>query len=440
MHYDVDALIAYLQNAPGSDRERIAEHLLVCAACRRVFDDLRQVEDALRNPEFWEGEESEIDPDKLAEIEAFADQLELERNAAAAEIPVVDEGNLSEVAQRLRSRPVTPATIERLVDLSHEAVERAPALGLSIADLAVELADSIAPNYPRSTPFHYQGMALKQRANALRQLGRYPEALLALDRAEEAFNETTVPGPEVASVNYVRATVFYETFRLDDAARLARAAAEEFLVFGESERHKHARLLEGTILFEAGDLGGAALVFRSLLEETADEDLRSRLMANLGYCLITVDPDAAWSYLQQAIFRYERVGKTTEAARARLGLGRVLARTGKAEAALAHFEEVRDEFERLGMAAAAALAELDAVELLISAGEPRDIEERLRRVAARLPEVGMNSQAATAFAYLGDLAARGSLGSGVIEYVRGFLRHLEASPDDRFLPPEENIS
>src|SRR5258706_4832200 len=138
----------------------------------------------------------------------------------------------------------TLAVIRLLCKVANGMHERQPQFGLVLADAAMSIAEKL-PEPLKARSAWYAGTAWKERANALRYVGRFKDAEEALDRAEEAFEGDEHVEPfDLAIVAYVRATVYCETDRFVEAAQLARDAAVAFHLYGDRRRYLSARIAE----------------------------------------------------------------------------------------------------------------------------------------------------------------------------------------------------
>jgi len=421
-HPDIEALSLYLINPSSPAASEIEAHLAECTACRGNLEGLRDVEDLLRDEDSW----NEEGAPSFSNIDEFAKRLENEDEDARRSLEHLE-------LQDLALRAIVPAlghagTVRYLSRRAHSLIESDPPASLLLANLATVVADALTTHeYPSTVVFALRGSARKEQANALRQLGKYPEALRTLDEAEANFKQTAVGDFDMAAVDYVRATVYYATGQGAKARELAAKSASVFREFGEVERYSHARLLEAAIFHEEGNTPAATDIFQELLQKTAESDvaLRGRLLHNLAHCLITSDPDRASSYFQQAVTIYTDLGLATEAVRAQLGLARLLLTRGERDEGIRRLTAARDHLLSLGMVAAAAIAELDLIEVLLPTEEHASLEDRCRIVADTFHRAGMNPNAALAMQYLRDLFASGSATPAHIGYVKDFLHQCE---------------
>src|SRR5205823_4109738 len=82
--------------------------------------------------------------------------------------------------------------------------EKRPKFSLQLAEAACAISEALDTSGAR----YCRGLALRERANALRYLGRFTEALRSLDLAESMFDSSPGADPfDRAIVGYIRGTV-----------------------------------------------------------------------------------------------------------------------------------------------------------------------------------------------------------------------------------------
>jgi tetratricopeptide (TPR) repeat protein len=145
-------------------------------------------------------------------------------------------------------------------------VRAEPFVCLTLADTAIAISALLQPAlFPRNSLHELRGTAWKEQGNALRFLGRLPEALKALDRAETEYRQLPHAGIGLVAIDYVRAYLLYEQEELDRAEELAHRAAGGAQRIGDVERQMRASYLLGEISYERGDITAAAGRFEQVL-------------------------------------------------------------------------------------------------------------------------------------------------------------------------------
>jgi hypothetical protein len=89
---------------------------------------------------------------------------------------------------------------------ANAACERDPLHALNLADTALQIAKSLneTEHYLGIKIHQLSGLACKERANALRYLGRFPAELDALDQAKRAYERAGANPWDLALLLYTR--------------------------------------------------------------------------------------------------------------------------------------------------------------------------------------------------------------------------------------------
>src|SRR4051794_12715944 len=387
-HYTEDELSAYaLRPDATDDWERVEQHVAVCADCRSTLDAIEAFDIALQDPVPWEMAES-----MPARREAPAALLDHARAIAVADararellMPLVDSA-IRFRAARVDEDPrfYTLAAIRLLCKVANGMHERQPQFGLVLADTALNIADKL-PENQQSQSAWCVGTAWKERANALRYLGRFKEADEALDRAEEAFaSDDHVEPFDLAIVQYVRATLYCQMERFEDVVTLGCSAAETFYLYGDTRRYLSSLLVEGLGYYNAGrDCESVEIMERvAALARSANEpDLLGRALLNAANSYMRLrDYAKASAYYSDAISVMDDLDLPTEIARLHWSLGTLKIEQGDYAAGLVGLEQSRVQLQQLGMANDAALVTLDLVAGLLAAEQPERVPELCRAI------------------------------------------------------------
>src|SRR3954469_22899591 len=307
-HYTEDELSAYaLRPDATDDWERVEQHVAACADCRSTLDAIEAFDIALQDPVPWQMAES-----MPARREAPAALLDHARAIAVADararellMPLVDSA-IRFRAARVDEDPrfYTLAAIRLLCKVANGMHERQPQFGLVLADTALNIADKLPANQQSQSAWCV-GTAWKERANALRYLGRFKEADEALDRAEEAFESDDHVKPfDLAIVQYVRATLYCKMERFEEAIALGQFAAETFHLYGDTTRYLSALLAEAAGYYSADrDREAVVLLGRivSLARSSDEIGILARALSNAANSYTRLgDYDKASAYYADA--------------------------------------------------------------------------------------------------------------------------------------------
>jgi tetratricopeptide (TPR) repeat protein len=274
-------------------------------------------------------------------------------------------------------------------------------------------------------------LSLRERANALRYLGRFTEALEALDSAEELFDENPAADPhDIAIVRLIRATVFVESERLEEARSMSRRAARVFREYGDRPRELAALLIEATCLHFAGRNAEAAKVYERVASKARAEGERgllARALNDAASAYVEIERlDDAESSLVEALVIFDELDLATEKARVEWLLALVLVRRGDFAAGAIRLDAARLELERLKLVNDHALATLDWAWARLALGEPSGVAAACKRIVVRFESAGMMKSARIALAQLHEALAAGSATPALVSEVRNYLEHLPA--------------
>jgi tetratricopeptide (TPR) repeat protein len=422
-HYDEDMLTRYADDSSSvADAVDVEAHLEECSSCRASVEFYRSFTRHLRSPETWQALSSE-EPSVEALVR-FSTELDDERLAAAAWISRLQDGVALETILAERALR-TAGGVETLCDVSTDVRDRDPAGALVLTDAAVAIANRLSA-YPVTLLAILRGTAWRQRATALRYLGRFPEALESLDRAEAALDESMATAFDLARVMYVRATVLFEMSRHEEALVLARESAARLEEFGDERRVLHARMLVASLYSDAGEYAMARDIFERLIptaQRIGDRVALGLLSNNLGSVAQEVgDYAAASSWLSRALAVYDELGMDVERIRTHWNVASVFLAMGSIEEGLERLHAVAQEYEAIGSRSDAAAVLLDAVEVLFEQGRLAESALLGQSLVERFTSAGMMPSALAALQYLNDALASRNMTRDTIAHVRSQLR------------------
>jgi tetratricopeptide (TPR) repeat protein len=444
-HYDELTLQEYLDDPESFEgRTALEMHLVLCGLCTALLDELRAFEATLSLDGVWDTSRSGVDQPP-GELRALAELLAREEAEATQLLSTLLVSPASFRRANVTSNPAmrTAGVARRLSAESRALRERQPMHALVLADAAIAIADQLPPrSYPDTLIDELRGSGWLERANVLRYLGRYDEALDALDISARAYAQSPVSVYSLAVVEYVRAVIFVEIGRLDEALLLARRSARVFRQFGEDDRFVHAKIVEATVLFDRSRYREARELFLSLVQtakKLGHAATLARLYGNVANCQLRLhELTSAELYFARALSLYEALGLETERIRTRWSIGSLRIANGDIPDGLARLREARREFEQLGLRTDAALVTLDIAEALLADGAPvgvRQAAELCASIVESFTAVGMTGHALTALAFLQEAVAGGRATPALVRQVR---EYLETNPDHSgipFVPP-----
>lgn len=445
-HCDEETLSRYaLDRSLAADGDAIAEHLTVCDICRGQFADFVEIDDAMRDPRTWAGVDALLgQSSRFQEALALKARIDAEDAAAARLLSPLLRSPLKfrNAAIARNPKAQTAGVVRYLCAAANERHEKRPEFSLELTVCAYEIALALGP--AASAPKRFcMALSLRERANALRYLGRFTEALQALDSAEELFDSSPAADPhDIAIVQYIRATVFVEIDRLDEARLLSSQAARMFRRYGDRPRELAALLSKATALHFAGRNVEAVAVYELVAGKARTEGSRSLLAHALNDAaaayLEIAKLDKAESSLVEALVIFDELDLATERARVAWSLGVIQLRRGELAAGAAQLDTARAELQRLGLVNDHALATLDWAFARLAIGEPADVAAACKAIVIRFESEGMMKNARIALAHLHEALAAGSATPSLVSEVRRYLERLPSHPDARLILPADS--
>lgn len=439
------AMAALTPEALSAERHaEIAAHLAECAACQQTHDFFA-VSDEVLDAEFrdtttWEpliGSETQRALMEYSALVAEEDQEAAELLKPYLENPISAAWQMLAARRRFR----TGGVVRALIREAHAIVESAPRSALTFAENAIAIAEGLDDErYPRSAADQLLATAWKERANAQMLMGRLPEAHVSLDSAERYHRRYTPNGLGLSIVALVRAGVFYQQERLQDAMASAERAELGFAHACDDKRRVDATFLRGAILFESGRAAEAVPLFRQTIdygEEVHNSRLIGRGSFAIGDCQLALgNPAEASVNYHRALVIFREVGPERDRLATEWGIARVVLRGGKYMDAIVRLRAVSTAFEQLSMVTDAALVGLDIIEAFLVLGKPRRIVALAQHLFSVFTKAGMLTGALSAIAYLKEAATTGELTAAGLEQVRCFLRRAERQPSLQFVRPQ----
>lgn len=445
MHPNDELLSAYALD-PSSVEEagELEAHLAHCAPCRQRLDEFCEIEALLARPESWAEDEPARAPLALSAKAARNRREDAEAEELLA--PMLERFLAGRSAlfvyKDIASKPEfhTGGVVRKLADAADKAQYSVPRRALILGETASAIVGMLSKTtYSAAEIAALRGLSWKQQANANRQLGQFNAAFHALERAERAYRELPRPEFDLASVTFIRATLYFYQGMYELAAQHAERSTETFALLRETDFYLRSRHLQGCIAFEEGDIGQAQVIFDSVLaygETTGDTTWIARESQVLGFChLERRELVRAWQFFNEGMLAFRDLGILSEEIRCRWGLALVVQREGRYRAAIPRLRDVRDEFADSGAVYDAALVTLDIMETFLLLGKPREVRRTAGSVVKLFKEAGVVSGAITAAAYLKEAAAMSSVTSSLIDYIRKYLRRVDVQPDLVFVPP-----
>ncbi len=392
-----------------------------------------------KKPAVLAGFRRRIDRARMQEFAEAGRRLQRERAEAAAVVETLLTETPAEgwpaLAERGELR--TCGALEKLGNMVAATLDSDPRHALTVAELAVSLAEGIGPHaYPQTVIAQVRAHAWKDAGQSLAYLGRYDEALRAFDRAEEYIANIGALGHDYAIVRFARASTLQEVDRHDESMVLLAECKKVFREHGDARRLLLCGIAEGVLLHRLRRYREAREAYLLLLAETRDTiDTESLACLHnvIGYCSVDLgDYAAAEVHLSRAIELFDRLGQPLRAARAELGRGRMFVRQGEIDRGIVHLRGIRGRFLRHGMTEEAGICALEMVEALLLRGTAAEAEALARQVISEFTAAALNTRAITALGHLQEAIATRRASTSMVTSVREYIVSLRTAPEREF--------
>ena len=396
-------------------------HLAECAACRQRFTGNVVTFDAgaRRNRE--------------EEFTATAARLERERDGATdvvarylRDTPVDEWARLAETPD-LRNN----AALEQMSEEVRKRLDRDNPSALAVANLETSIAESLHPHtYPAVILAQLRATAWRDRANALRSIARYDEALQSIDRAESILKDFASLAHDRAIVQLVKGMTLAQTGAFDEAHAILSESRLAFRDHNDMRRFQQAGLAEANALYEATRYDLARRIYEELLDDAVDLELQARIHNNLGYCATQLgDYVQANIHFSEAVAKFTDLGFTAEVPRTERGAGLVFIARGQTTSGLAHLHNARRDFTAAGMIEEAALCALNIAAVLANRGDIEEARSLMQNVADEFAAAGLDQDAIAAVVRLRDTI---DMDDATVEAVRTVHAMIEEIRDGHY--------
>jgi tetratricopeptide (TPR) repeat protein len=448
-HPDDQLLLLYSFDPTAvDDAANLEAHLDACPDCRKALDEHQAFDALLADAHSWPDEETDaVPPAGLRELSAMAARNREEDAEASKKLDAILDAFVSGTSDAFLWADIasdhefyTGGVVRKLADTAFRSLFSAPLRALFLAETASAIVGMLSPEtYSSIEIASLRGLAWKERANANRFLGRFDAALEALDRAERAYRELPRPEMDLASIMYIRGTIYCEQQEYGRAEPAAKQSTAAFERLGQTGHYFTSLYLQGCIAFEQRQLGEAQSIFDAVFtywEANGDLAWIARTSLALGNCYLERgDLSNASRRIHEGMLAFREINLTQGEIQCRWAQALVVQREGRHRTAVERLRSVRDEFAALGGVADAALVTLDIMETFLALGQPGEVRRAAGNIVSLFKENGMVTGALTAADYLKQSAAMQSVSPGVIDYIRRYFRRLEVEPELAFVPP-----
>jgi tetratricopeptide (TPR) repeat protein len=424
------------------ERARVLAHFSDCPDCGERFNGVARFVSLLMEGDVWQPEAagSKLPPPWLGRAAAALQQIAAERQGLDELLDTTLRGPRPGWRTRLASIDglYTYAMVEAILDRADRLVRSAPADALELTAIAVETAAQLPVDaYPYDLVIALRARACREHAFSLSYAGRIVDALPLVDRAEELFRQTPLPAFELARVDVMRALIYRDMDRVDEAIGLTHQAAETFLSFGDRPRYVNAKLTEATLLFRRRRYPEARSIWSALEDEPSLQGTPAygMLLQHLGSSYRELhDFSRARDYYARAMAEHRKHGLVTDELRVQWSLGLTLMAEQKQREALPILRRTWRGLTELQLADDAALVGLKVAEVLLMLDRPAEVAAICRTLLDHFTRNRSKSAAVTALSYLREAVAAGKAKPALVSEIHDFIRDLPRHPGHAYTP------
>jgi tetratricopeptide (TPR) repeat protein len=439
-HYTTADLLAYVdENEDLVNVAAVAAAIASCTTCAVRLGELQDFGRLIADREIWrEVHVPSGQPPSIMDVLTDADRMAREKRAAEYDFAALVATPLETWPLYLAAHTSAPteALVRRIIDAAVAELERQPAYSLALLDGADSVAGRVSGPNGQS---ECRGEVWKNRANALRILGRYEEALSATVMAERFTEEIATGGFMLAQIIYTRGTVLFKMGRFAETIKTARDASRRFAEYGDVKRVIHARNLEAVALTEQGQTAEGLRVYLLIahqLQQLDDPQMTARVTEN-----IAVSHQHLGNYVEARTYavaaqeRYRALGAESEIIRAEWTIGAIDLLVGDTQRGLARLRGAAAAFEARGMLADAGFVKLALTEELLRLEEWDEASVMAGQAAETFARSGAKLHLSTALSFLREAVQGRSATPELVRYVREYVTADEEGRS--FEPPSQ---
>jgi len=438
MHFSDDDLSKFRNHhAKAAADAAIERHLAECRDCAETMELFREVDAALERPQVWADVPAFLAPPRRLE-ELVAEQAAIERQNADALrrlAPHLKSPMHFEDADVAGTARFHDAGVVRMLTAQAAALrDSKPKFALELATAACLVARKL------NSDELLLAAATRERANALRFLGKFREAITALDEAESIFRRMPDAMFDLAIVDYIRATVAIQfEERASEALELARSAIRTFREYGDQQRELAARLVESEAVGTVSGSSASAAAYEeviNLARGLGRDDILAHAYHNAATAYVELsDLDKAERYYAEALARHDEQGNAVGKANCEWELARMLVVRGRLQRGANALDTARRRLLQLGLREEHALATLDWAGARLALNHPEGVAAACREIMVHYESEGATRNARLALAYVHEALRQGTATPQLIRQVRDYLTDLPRHPEVTFPPP-----
>ncbi len=442
-----------LAQLPASESRRVLRHLLSgCLECQReagaAWKNTQPSTTSLPIDPALDARYDEVLDRVFRRVERVEQQLARERAQAQELLAQLEPHPIQRQRLMLRnsSKFKNRALCEQMIKASHDRGFKDPARSLELAELAIEISQSVPDDAKDADPRrHLESRAWAQAGNANRILGNHDVAERCFVSAEDLLADSAGIGIfDEARLFSLKASLRRDQRRWSESLELFDRSISIYQSLGQRHLLGRTYAQKATVISEVGDFVSSISILRRALE-LLDPKEEPRIFLAARHNLI-------WALCESERYReafallfhtrpfYLQAGDRMNLLRMRWLEGQVAAGLGRLEQAEVAFLEVRRSFAELSLDYDGALVSLDLAGLLARQGRAAEVQHIAEEVLTIFVARSIHREAIAAIALLKLAADQQRAEVALVRQVSSFLRRSRSNPDLVFEVGDEATS
>ena len=328
------------------------------------------------------------------------------------------------------SRYAHPELVRHLIDASHGLRYQDAAGMLRLAEIALRAAESCGVEAAGSGKrlSDLLGQAWRQYGNALRVLGRLPEAEVAFTTAERHLEEGTRDPLLRARLSTQAASLRYFQRRFGEAVGLADEAGRIYAELGETHSLASSMVQKAIASLYAGEPEDAIRILNqaiSLIDADGDPHLLLAACHNLVRCYIDLGrPEQALSIYSETRELYKKFDDPLIRLRVAWQEGQLLRDMGHLRAAESVLLQARQGFVEHNLLYEAALISLDLAAVYVRLQAEPELGQTVAQTVPIFRALGVDREALASLLQLRQLSHHSRQALELIRFLNNRIEQL----------------
>jgi tetratricopeptide (TPR) repeat protein len=336
---------------------------------------------------------------------------------------------------------VTLETVRKIIDRAHWLIQREPQDAVTIARLAVRVAQNIPIRDVNGSEadalIETEANAWREEASALLNVEDYLEAENAAIQAHRLYSILPPGSSNAAILGLIAGQIVHALDASSNKGLVMVEQSSNLLLsqYGMKKKYVEGRIIHAKMLIDRQQYDDAIESYQGaadVAEELNDKELLAHILNNVGVCHSRKgDLTEARPCLETARELFERLGLKADAIRPRSAWVRALVANGRYNDAISEYYTIRAAYLSLRLHVTAARVALKIVDLLFLANRLSDVPALCSEMIGTFQRVGLPREARQALAHLNAAAQTRGATAEDVEHARAVLdRVADVEADD----------